>query len=117
FFPEAIHTIDIFHVTEYLWKAGGCLFKEGSKELEQWVEEQKDALYDGRASDIVKELENQLKLLHRGPGSKSRRERLQQVRNYLVKRLTKMNYKSLQEQDLEISSGSVEGAVNYVEMD
>lgn len=114
FFPEAIHTIDIFHVTEYLWKAGGCLFKEGSKELEQWVEEQKDALYDGRASDIVKELENQLKLLHRGPGSKSRRERLQQVRNYLVKRLTKMNYKSLQEQDLEISSGSVEGAVNYV---
>jgi hypothetical protein len=114
FFPEAIHTIDVFHVTEYLWKAGSCLFKEGSKELEQWVEEQKDALYDGRASGIVKELDNQLKLLHKGPGSKSRRERLQQVRNYLVKRLTKMNYKSLQEQDLEISSGSVEGAVNYV---
>ena len=32
-FPIAIHTIDIFHVTEYLWKAGGCLYKEGSEEL------------------------------------------------------------------------------------
>lgn len=115
FFPEAIHTIDIFHVTEYLWKAGACLYKEGSDELEQWVESQKDALYDGRASDIVKELDKRFKLLaKRGPGSKSRRERLQKIRNYLSKRIKKMNYKSLQEQDLEISSGSVEGAVNYV---
>jgi len=115
FFPEAIHTIDVFHVTEYLWKAGGCLYKEGSDELQQWVESQKDALYDDRASDIVKELDKRLKLLpKRGPGSKSRRERLQKIKNYLSKRLKKMNYKSLQEQDLEISSGSVEGAVNYV---
>ncbi len=115
FFPEAIHTIDVFHVTEYLWKAGGCLYKEGSDELQQWVESQKDALYDDRASDIVKELDKRLKLLpKRGPGSKSRRERLQKIKNYLSKRLKKMDYKSLQEQDLEISSGSVEGAVNYV---
>jgi len=115
FFPEAIHTIDVFHVTEYLWKAGGCLYKEGSDELQQSVESQKDALYDDRASDIVKELDKRLKLLpKRGPGSKSRRERLQKIKNYLSKRLKKMDYKSLQEQDLEISSGSVEGAVNYV---
>lgn len=32
-FPEAIHTIYIFHVTEYLWDAGRCLYKEGSQEL------------------------------------------------------------------------------------
>ena len=25
-FPEAIHTIDVFHVTEYLWDAGNCLY-------------------------------------------------------------------------------------------
>ena len=115
FFPEAIHTIDVFHVTEYLWKAGACLFKEGSVELEQWVESQKDALYDGRVSDIVKELDRRIKLLpKRGPGSKSRRERLLTVRNYLAKRIEKMNYKRLLEKDLEISSGAVEGAVNYV---
>ena len=33
FFSEAIHTIDIFHVTEYHWKAGACLYKEGSDGL------------------------------------------------------------------------------------
>ena len=41
-FPRAINTIDIFHVTEYLWKADGCLCKEGSEALVEWVEEQKD---------------------------------------------------------------------------
>ena len=115
FFPEAIRTIDVFHVTEYLWQAGACLYKEGSDEQEAWVDLQKDALYDGRASDIVKELDDQLKRIpKKGPGNKGRRDRLQSVRNYLSKRLDKLDYKSLQEQDLEISSGAVEGAVNYV---
>jgi len=33
---------------------------------------------------------------------------------YLNKRVDKMNYDELRERDLEISSGAVEGAVNYV---
>ena len=114
-FPKAIHTIDIFHVTEYLWKAGGCLYKEGSEELVEWVEEQKDLLYAGRAAEIVKEIDKRLALLpKKGPGMKGRRERLEKIREYLYKRLDKMDYKALNEQDLEISSGAVEGAVNYV---
>lgn len=115
FFPEAIHTLDIYHVIEYLWKAGGRLYKEGSDELVQWVEEQKDLLYDGQALKIVEELEDRLKAIPRkGPGNKGRRERLQKIKNYLNKRIDRMDYKSLREQDLEIGSGSVEGAVNYV---
>ena len=71
-FPEAILTIDVFHVTEYLWQAGACLYKEGSDEQEAWVESQKDALYDSRASDIIKELERRLKQIPRkGPGKKA----------------------------------------------
>ncbi len=115
FFPKAIHTIDIFHVTQYLWKAGGCLYKEGSEELVEWVEEQKDLVYAGRAAEIVKEIDERLALLPRkGPGMKGRRERLEKIRAYLHKRLDKMDYKALNKQDLEISSGAVEGAVNYV---
>ena len=34
--------------------------------------------------------------------------------NYIDRRVDKMNYKKLREQDLEVSSGAVEGAVNYV---
>lgn len=115
FFPEATHSIDIFHVTEYLWKAGGCLYKEGSQELIEWVEDQKDLLYAGRSSDIVEELDSRLALIpKKGPGMKKRRETLEKVRGYLNKRVAKMDYKALREQDLEISSGAVEGAVNYV---
>lgn len=112
FFPEAIHTIDVYHVTEYLWAAGQCLYKEGSAELIEWVEVQKKALYDGRAVEIVAEIDKRLAQLE--PGNQSVQERLQKVRNYIDKRVDKMNYKELREQDLEISSGAVEGAVNYV---
>ena len=114
-FPEAIHTVDIFHVTEYLWKAGGCLYKEGSEELVEWVEQQKDLVYAGGAAETVKEIDKRLSLLpKKGPGMKGRRERLEKIREYLHKRLDKMDYKALNDQDLEISSGAVEGAVNYV---
>lgn len=115
FFPGVLHTVDIFHVIEYLWKAGGRLYKEGSDEIVQWVEEQKDHLYDGNASKIVEELDNRLKMIpKKGPGNKNRRECLEKIKTYISKRLDKMDYKSLREQDLEIGSGSVEGAVNYV---
>lgn len=115
FFPEAIHTIDVFHVTEYLWKAGGCLYKEGSEELVEWVEEQKDLLYAGRASEIVEEIDRRLVLLpKKGPGMKHRRGNLAKIRDYIRKRVEKIDYRTLTEQDLEISSGTVEGAVNYV---
>ena len=39
---------------------------------------------------------------------------MEKVRSYLNKRTDKINYKSLLEQDLEISSGMVEGAVKHV---
>lgn len=112
YFPEAEHTIEVYHVTEYLWEAGECLYKEGSAELTEWVEEQKEALYDGRAADIVDEIDKQLTRFD--PGKPQARERLEKVRHYLAKRIDKMNYKELRERDLEISSGAVEGAVNYV---
>lgn len=112
YFPEAEHTIDVYHVTEYLWEAGACLYTEGSAELTQWVEAQKKALYDGHAAEIVDEIDQRLKQL--APGQKSIRERLERVRNYLAKRVDQMNYQDLRERDLEISSGAVEGAVNYV---
>ena len=111
-FPEAIHTIDVYHVTEYLWEAGQCLYKEDSAELAEWVEAQKEALYDGRAAAIVAEIDNRLAQLD--PGRQRAREGLKKVRNYIAKRVDKMNYKELRERDLEISSGAVEGAVNYV---
>lgn len=111
-FPGAIHTIDVYHVVEHLWEAGQCLYREGSPELAEWANAQKEALYDGRAVGIVAEIDKRLAQLD--PGKQSTRKRSEKVRNYIDKRLEKMNYKELRQQDLEISSGAVEGAVNYV---
>jgi len=112
YFPEAEHTIDVYHVTEYVWEAGRCLYKEGSDELIEWVNAQKQALYDGRAAEIVAEID--IRLAQLDPSKQTIRKRLQKVRDYIDKRVDKMNYKKLREQDLEISSGAVEGAVNHV---
>jgi hypothetical protein len=110
FFPEAKHTIDVYHVTEYLREAGQAQYPEGSDELEAWVNTQKEALYQGRVADIITALDERLALLPPGTPSAC----LKKVRDYLDKRQEKMDYKSLRAQDLEISSGAVEGAVNYV---
>lgn len=115
YFPKAIHTIDVMHVTEKLWTAGECIYPEGSRELKRWVERQKKRLYGGTAAQIVAELKRQLERTPRtGPGNKGKRERLTDVIRYIDKRLDRMNYHDLLAQDLEIGSGAVEGAIKHV---
>lgn len=111
-FPEAIHTIDVMHVIESLYKAGECLYAEGSPELSRWVEEQKERLYGGQEAHIVAQLRRHLRAIPQtGPGNKGRRNRLNQAIAYLDKRLPQMNYQELLKRDLEIATGIVEGTV------
>jgi len=115
FFPSAEHTVDYYHVCEYLWTAGGCLAEEGSDELQHWVARQKERLFADRAEDIVAELREQLDAIPtRGPGNKGRRERLGDTIRYLENRLPNIRYGALRRRDLEIGSGAVEGAVKHV---
>ena len=115
YLPEATHTIDIIHVTERLWDAGGCLYKEGSDELKAWVDKQRARLYEDKQHDIVAELQDHYdRIPLTGPGNKGKRKRLADVIRYLEKRLDKMNYGDIIAQDLELASGVVEGAVKFV---
>lgn len=115
FFPEALHTVDIYHVFEYLWKAGECLYKEGSEELAEWVERQKKRLYAGEANKVVSQLKRRLRGFPKtGPGNKGKRKRLAQAIGYLGRRVDLMCYDDLIEEDLEIASGSVEGAIKHI---
>ena len=114
-FPEATHTLDVIHVIEKLWEAAACLYPEGSDELKQWVEKQKQRLYAGKAAAIVGELVRYWGDIPKtGPGNKSKRKRLEDVFTYLRKRTTMMNYDELMAADMEISTGQIEGAVKYV---
>lgn len=109
-FPEALHTPDVIHCIEYVWKAGGCLYKEGSAQLARWVEERKAELYDGQVWQM---LETMNEASSRIPSQK-KRERYGKYLDYLIKRADRMNYADLAAQDLELSTAMIEGAVRYV---
>jgi len=115
FFPHATHTLDLYHAKEYLWKAGECLLREGSDELRAWVKRVEGLLLAGKAAQVVEEFRLEAKKIpRRGPWNINRRKRLESAADYLGKRVHMMDYPLLRAQDLEIASGSVEGAVKHV---
>jgi hypothetical protein len=115
YFPEAMHTMDVIHVIEKLWTAGECFLKEGSDSLREWIDAQKDRLYGGKTDAIIAELCQRLYAIARtGPGTKGKRDRLLGVIRYLDKRVAKMPYNKLRKLDLELGTGSVEGAVKNI---
>jgi len=115
YLPHAMHTLDIMHAMEYVWKAGRSLYQEGSEELAAWAKRMKDLMYQGKSKKVVARI---AKLLGRipktGPGNKSRRDAVETAVGYLGKRVHMMNYDYLVAEDLEIASGAAEGGVNYV---
>lgn len=115
FFPGVIHTLDLYHAKDYLWKAGECLLKEGSEELRTWVKRVADLLLAGKAEQVVEELRAEAKRIpRRGPWNINRRKRVESAADYLGKRIHMMDYPLLRALDLEVASGSVEGAVKHV---
>lgn len=115
YLPHARHTLDVIHAVERIWQAGSCLYPEGSKELNAWVEVQKDRLYGGRPEEVVAEMQARLDAIPKtGPGNKGKRSRLGTSLRYLEKRLDMMPYDELIASDLEIASGQVEGAVKNI---
>jgi len=115
YFSEAMHTIDVMHVTEKLWTAGECFLHEGSPALREWIDAQKDRLYGGDVEAIIAELcQRRHAIAPTGPGNKGKRDRLFGVIRYLEKRVSKMPYDKLIKLDLELGSGAVEGAVKNI---
>jgi hypothetical protein len=115
FFPGAEHTVDFYHVAERVHEAGACLFREGSKELSTWFDEQRDRLLNDQADSIVSHLHERLAAIPKtGPGNKGKRERLEDALPYIERRLPQIQYGSLLRRDLEIGTGAVEGAVKRI---
>lgn len=114
-FPNASIAIDIRHVEEKLWNLGNLFHKEGSEELNQWVEQKRDLLYAGVIKELIETLQTEgEKIGSRGPGTKNKREKLAKVVHYLSTRVEEMKYGELIEKDLVIASGVIEGAARYV---
>jgi hypothetical protein len=114
-FRKAILTLDIRHVEERLWKAGGAFHGEGGPELLAWVDELRNLLYRRNGKALVTRL-RQLReqIACRGPGTKRKRAALNALLQYLEPRTKMMRYAKWLKQDLVIASGVIEGAVRYV---
>jgi len=114
-FPGAILTLDIRHAQEKLWAVGRLFHREGSPELERWVEELEGLLYKGHIRTLLRRLEQEFRgVSRRGPGTKAKRQMLKGVIAYLEARVKLMDYGRLRKEDLVIASGVVEGAARYV---
>ena len=118
FFPDAEVCLDWFHVVEKLWKAGKAICRRTRRErlpLEAWVAEQKRVLRQGGHAEVATAIEAALEATPvTGPGNKYRREVLAQIAAHLRKNAARLEYARLRRQDLDISSGVVEGAVRHL---
>ena len=112
--PKATHTLDVYHALEYVWEAASALSRD-SKARDTWYEKARKKVFDGEVQSVLDELkEERARTSRTGPGTKSKRARLDKVIGYLQPRVGMMNYAELAEKDMEWGSGVVEGAVNHL---
>ena len=77
-----------------------------------WVKEQKGRLRNGRIKALLDELRSRLEQLPKtGPGNAGKRKRLEAALRYIEKRRSKLKYRELIADDMEIGTGMVEGVL------
>ena len=94
--------LDIFHVLEYLWKAGHGLATAGSAELEQWVLQRLGRVLEGRAAQVAAGMRRSA--TRRGL-SGGQREAVDKCANYLLKYQSHLAYDQYLGAGLPIGSG------------
>ncbi len=112
YFPDAEACLDWYHVIEKVWKAGECMYTEGSDELAAWVAGQAKKLRRGATRAVIDEIGRCFDATPKtGPGNKGKRERLLKIYRHFIEHQHRMKYRDLRRRDLDIGSGAVEGAV------
>ena len=112
YFPDAEACLDWYHVIEKVWKAGECMYPEGSDELAAWVGEQAKKLRRDASRAVIDELGRRFNAIPKtGPGNKGKRKRLLAILKHFIEHQHRMKYRDLRRRDLDIGSGAVEGAV------
>jgi hypothetical protein len=111
---RAIGILDIWHVTEYLWKLAYCFHSEGSDEAEAFVETYLRKLLEGNVGRVIggiRQMATKRKL------SKHKCEKAQQCLNYFAQRCEYMKYDEYLAAGYPIGSGVVEGACRHLVKD
>ncbi len=112
--PRAIGILDIFHVTERLWKAAHCFQREKSPQAEQFVERYLRLLLEGKVDTVIRSF-RQLLGTRRLTGEK--RKRLQAAITYYDNNRQHMRYDEYLQAGYPIGSGVAEGACRHLVKD
>jgi len=111
---RAVGVLDIWHVTEYLWKLAYCFHREGSDEAEAFVETYLRKLLEGkvrRAIGGIRQMATKRGL------PKPKKAKVEQYLNYFAERCHHMKYDEYLAAGYPIGSGVVEGACRHLVKD
>ncbi len=111
---RAIGILDIWHVTEYLWKLAHCFHTESSKEAEQFVETYLRKILAGelnRAIGGIRQMATKRKLTDK------KKATVEQCLSYFARRADEMRYDEYLAAGYPIGSGVVEGACKHLVKD
>lgn len=111
---RAIGILDIWHVTEYLWKLAYCFHPEGSEEAEAFVETYLGKLLEGKVRRVIGGIRQSVT---KAGLSKHQRKKAQQYVNYFATRCDYMKYDEYLAAGYPIGSGVVEGACRHLVKD
>jgi hypothetical protein len=112
---RAVGILDIWHVTEYLWKLAYCFHREGSAEAEAFVETYLRKLLEGKVTRVIGGIRQMA--TKRGDLSQPKLKKLEQYLNYFAERREYMKYDEYLAAGYPIGSGVVEGACRHLVKD
>jgi len=111
---RAIGILDIWHVTEYLWKLAYCFHPEGSAAAKAFVETYLRKLLEGNVGRVIGGIRQ---MATKRELSKHKCEKAQQCLNYFAERCEYMKYDEYLAAGYPIGSGVVEGACRHLVKD
>jgi len=111
---RAIGILDIWHVTEYLWKLAYCFHPEGSRKAEAFVETYLRKLLEGNVGRMIGGIRQ---MATKGELSKHKCEKVEQYLSYFAERRECMKYDEYLAAGYPIGSGVVEGACRHLVKD
>jgi hypothetical protein len=111
---RAIGILDIWHVTEYLWKLAYCFHAEGSDKAKAFVETYLRKLLEGNINRVIGGIRQ---MATKSGVSKPKRKRVEQYLNYFAERREYMKYDEYLAAGYPIGSGVVEGACRHLVKD
>jgi len=107
-FPSAVQIVDWRHASERLLKVSQAVFGERTLRGKEWVERQRDSLWEGHVKSVERALEALDLAQEKWP------DEVRQARGYFSNNRKRMRYDLFRQAGYAIGSGTVESGINTV---